>query len=471
MIDTEALREKVIDLAIRGKLTDQFSSDGDAKNLYAQIQEEREKLVKEGKVRKENTLTSIEEDEKTFTIPKNWIWVRLVSIGSFISGYTPSADDLYDEGNIPYFKVSDMNSYGNELYMVHTNLFLRGDSRTKQFSANTIIYPKNGGALFTNKKRILAQNSVVDLNTGGFLPSHLVCVEYVYLFFRKIDFRDYHKGSAVPTLDMMKMRNILIPLPPLEEQERIVEIVNTAMQYIDNIDAMQQQYDANIQILKNKIIDAGIQGKLTEQLPDDGNADDLFNQIQSEKAKLIKEKKIKKEKPLSEISIDEIPFDIPKNWKWVRLGTCINLLSGQDFKPEDYNDRGEGMPYMTGASNIENESLIINRWTKKPKNISHKDDLLLVCKGSGYGKIAFNNVGDVHIARQFMAVSSTSHIDLKYIAFVLKANIRTIRSNGQGLIPGIDRPSVLNLLLPLPPYKEQKRIVQKLNMLLSTVEQ
>ena len=219
----------------------------------------------------------------------------------------------------------------------------------------------------------------------------------------------------------------------------------------------------DIVALRKKVIDLAIQGKLTQQLPEDGSAENLYAQIQEEKVKLIKEGKIKKEKLLPPISDDEVSYEIPSNWKWVRLGSCIELLSGQDFSPEGYNSDGFGLPYMTGASNIEDGKLIVNRWTEHPKNISCLGDLLLVCKGSGYGKLAINNVGDVHIARQFMAISAANDLmDLEYVKFYLSGSIMTIKSNGQGLIPGIDRPSVLNMFFPLPPLAEQKRIVEKI---------
>lgn len=229
------------------------------------------------------------------------------------------------------------------------------------------------------------------------------------------------------------------------------------------VERLEDIYMIDIVALRKKVIDLAIQGKLTQQLLEDGSAENLYAQIQEEKVKLIKEGKIKKEKLLPPISDDEVPYEIPSNWKWVRLGSCIELLSGQDFSPEGYNSDGFGLPYMTGASNIEDGKLIVNRWTEHPKNISCLGDLLLVCKGSGYGKLAINNVGDVHIARQFMAVSAANDLmDLEYVKFYLSGSIMTIKSNGQGLIPGIDRPSVLNMFFPLPPFEEQKRIVEKI---------
>ena len=218
--------------------------------------------------------------------------------------------------------------------------------------------------------------------------------------------------------------------------------------------------------MKKSILQYAIQGKLVEQRPEEGTAEELYRQIQEEKKKLIQEGKMKKDKPLLEISEEEIPFAIPESWKVVRLGNVVSLLSGSDFSPDNYNSQKEGIPYMTGASNIENSRLIINRWTICPKNISHINDLLLVCKGSGYGKTVKNTIGDIHIARQFMAFQGDISLNYDYLDYFLQSQIEKIKQNGQGVIPGIDRKFVLNMVLPLPPLDEQKRIVAKLEEIL-----
>ena len=157
--------------------------------------------------------------------------------------------------------------------------------------------------------------------------------------------------------------------------------------------------------LKASILQYAIQGKLVEQRPEEGTGEELYRQIQAEKQRLIKEGKIKKEKALPEIAEDEIPFDLPDSWKWVRLNAVIVLLSGSDLTPNKYNNSCKGIPYITGASNIEGEKLVINRWTEYPNNIAHNGDLLLTCKGT-VGKTTILNEPEVHIARQLMAITA-----------------------------------------------------------------
>ena len=168
---------------------------------------------------------------------------------------------------------------------------------------------------------------------------------------------------------------------------------------------------------------------------------------------------------------EEIPFEIPKGWKWSKLSNVIELLSGQDFIPEKYNSSNQGIPYITGASNIVNGNLAINRWTETPTVIGKLGDLLIVCKGSGAGKMCICNVDKIHIARQIQIIRNFSNaISLSYVKSVVEANLQTIISNAQGVIPGISREHILNLLIPLPPTNEQYEIDKKLQEILPFID-
>lgn len=166
---------------------------------------------------------------------------------------------------------------------------------------------------------------------------------------------------------------------------------------------------------------------------------------------------------------DEIPFEIPDSWAWTRFGQVISLLSGTDFKPEEYNDARKGTPYITGASSLSPDGVLLNRWTETPRVIANRGDVLLVCKGSGYGKTVICDIEEAHIARQIMAIKKLVTLDMRYIRLFLQANFDKIKSKGQGVIPGIDRSSVMNLLFPIPPLAEQRRIVEKQRELLDKI--
>ena len=164
---------------------------------------------------------------------------------------------------------------------------------------------------------------------------------------------------------------------------------------------------------------------------------------------------------------EEIPFEIPQGWEWCRLRDVIQLLSGRDLEPSMYNSSQKGIPYITGASNFNNENLIVNRWTQTPVTVSEEGDLLITCKGT-IGTMAFNNIGSIHIARQIMAIHSKD-VDLHYLKLYLELNIWTLESQANSMIPGISREVVLNSLVPIPPLQEQIKIVDKCNSLMPLV--
>lgn len=222
------------------------------------------------------------------------------------------------------------------------------------------------------------------------------------------------------------------------------------------------------QDLKNSILQRAIQGKLVEQRAEEGTAKELIGQIRIEKENLIKEGKIRKEKILPKIADEEIPFEIPESWEWVRLGYCSSLLSGQDMTPDKYNNNGIGIPYLTGASNIEKGEIIVNRWTDKPKAIATKGNLLITCKGT-IGVTCILTVEKVHIARQIMALMAIC-VETEYIHKFLQMYVGTLKKKAKSMIPGIERKDILNAILPVPPLAEQKRIVAKIEELLPYIE-
>ena len=242
------------------------------------------------------------------------------------------------------------------------------------------------------------------------------------------------------------------------------------------------------QQLKNSILQMAVQGKLVPQDPNDEPASVLLERIRAEKERLIKEKKIKREKnpsvifkgadntPYEKIGdevrslVDEVPFDIPDSWEWVRLGTVIELQSGQDMTPDKYNDYGKGIPYITGASNIENGIVLINRWTEYGRAFAYCGDILLTCKGT-VGTMAVLQEPQVHIARQIMAIRPISELYVPYIQLVLDTLVENLTAAAKSMIPGIAREDVLQSLFPVPPVSEQKRIVQKVSDLSPCLEQ
>ena len=292
------------------------------------------------------------------------------------------------------------------------------------------------------------------------LSDYSSCYDKLFLYyllsssFAYIQFSEAASGTTVKNLNSDKVSSSIFPLPPLAEQKRIVDKLMSFLAVIDKAEELIEK-KANIdEEIRNKILDLAIRGKLVEQRPEEG------------KKKLIAEGKIKKEKPLPEITDDEIPFEIPESWKWVYIGNIIELVSGRDLTLHDISSVPSGFPYLTGASQITPEEIIINRWTTNPAVISQLNDILLTCKGT-VGKIIINNIGEIHIARQIMALRNRSVcIHNKYLKLFLEDVVSYLISKANGLIPGISREDILYLKFPLPPLAEQKRIVAKIEELL-----
>ena len=162
-----------------------------------------------------------------FDLPFGWCWITLKEIATITSGKTPKAKQITTSGNIPYFKVGDMNLPGNEIFMEVVQYYVNDYYTGITFPNNSFIFPKNGGALLTNKKRILKHESLVDLNTGVLIPSPAMNNEFMFYLFSTVDFTKNYKGSTIPTIDNEMIGNIVFALPPIGEQSRIVQKIKS----------------------------------------------------------------------------------------------------------------------------------------------------------------------------------------------------------------------------------------------------
>ena len=330
----------------------------------------------------------------------------------------------------------------------------------------TYVMPENIELGIINQA-LMRMNIAESINLDYFL--------YYFDHVLKSNAKKSSNGSAIkniPPFDVFK--KMLFPVPPVEEQQRIVEKLNHILSEIDGYASAEQELNelqyAFPDDMRKSILQYAMQGKLVEQRLEEGTGDDLYQQIQVEKEKFIKEGKIKKGKSLPPIYEDETSFDIPNNWKWVRLGELCELISGSDLKPEKYNDKGRGIPYITGASNINDDgSIIINRWVEEPNNIAVRGDLLITCKGT-VGKMALLQEDQVHIARQIMAVRVFTEMSRDYLQMCLSNYVALLNRKAKSMIPGIDRKNILNLTIPLPPLAEQHRILEKIDRILPEIK-
>ena len=432
-------------------------------------------------------------DEIPFDIPDSWEWVTLQTIATSSLGKT--LDKAKNKGDLkPYLCSINVYWDGIDLTTVKEARLEENELPKYLLRPGDLLICEGGdvgrSAVWESTQEMYYQNALHRVRFYGEInPHYFQLLLECYKGNQILD--AYSKGMTIKHLVQTALNTIVFPLPPLSEQTRIVDAVNRLLPYLHSYDRAEQKLSAlNTgfpEALKKSILQEAVQGKLVPQDPSDEPAEALLGRIRAEKQRLIKEGKIKKDKHESAIFRrdnshyeklngvercidDELPFEIPPQWCWVRFESTITLLSGTDFAPDEYNSAGKGIAYITGASNIVDSQILVNRWTETPRQIAHAGDVLLVCKGSGYGKTVICNIAQAHIARQIMAVQKSDLLDMQYVKLFLDSSFDLLKAKGQGVIPGIDRTSVLHLLFPLPPLAEQHRIVQRIEELLPLVK-
>lgn len=452
------LRNAVLQAAMSGRLTQQLDTDS---------------LI---------SVPEIQDDyEKPFEIPDNWKFVYLGDVFNIRSSSRVHQADWRSEG-IPFYRAREVVKL-SENGFVNNELFI--DEKLYDRFSKTSGVPHPGDLLVSGVGTLGATYIVKDTDRFYYKDASVLCFENInkqnsqfakYLMQTPYMIQQIYDpsafGTTVATLTMKRANLFVVALPPVEEQARIVAKVDKLMTKIDEYEKiekelteLQKAFPGN---MKDAILQAAMQGKLTEQLESDGDVYEYFDSITQKRKELIKEKQLKKESCLDS-PIDETPFDIPDSWKWCYLGECIQLTSGADLTPDRYNDKGQGTVYITGASNIENGKVIVNRWTDSPRSIAKKGDLLLTCKGT-VGTTCFLDLDEAHIARQIMSIRPID-VHPRYINAFINYYVNQLKAMAKSMIPGIERKNVLTALFPLPPIEEQQRIVDKLDQLLPLCEQ
>ena len=325
----QELKNSILQLAIQGKLVEQRPEEGTAEELFTQIQQEKKRLIAEKKIKKEKPLPEITEDEKPFDIPESWKWVKLGEIVTVLGGKRiPAGRQLTTENTgYKYIRVSDMKDgtvLTDGLLYVPSDIF---PSIARYIIHKEDVYitvagtigrvgkiPEeiDGANLTENADRLvfsmLEQNWLIKCLESNIVQSQIANVT---------------TKVGQPKLAIKRIQKLIIPLPPLAEQKRIVAKFEELLPYIDRYEQawskLEQFNNLFPEDMKKSLLQYAIQGKLVEQRPEEGTAEELFARIQEEKQRLIAEKKNKKEKPLPEITEEEKPFDIPESWKWVYL--------------------------------------------------------------------------------------------------------------------------------------------------------
>lgn len=474
----EQLKASILQYAVEGKLVKQDPNDEPASELLKKIENEKDQLIEEGKIKRSRKLSAITDEEKPFDIPKNWTYGRLKQITTF--GNFDSVKGTSIPDNSWVVDMKDVRKDGGGFLAIvrkkSTDIY---KSNKYSFSKNAVLYGKLRPYLrkvevakadgFTTTE--MFPINVVDINT--LIPQYL---RYVMLSPYFVDLvNDSMYGMKMPRVGTTFLAKMVIPLPPLEEQKRIVAKIEKLMplvdEYAESYNRLQKIDNEFEDKLKQSVLQYAMEGKLVKQNLSDEPASELIKKIENEKAELIKEGKIKKSKKLPSINDDEKPFDIPDSWEWVRLGQIINLISGRDIPKKDHlNKEIKGsIPYITGASNIDkNGNINISEWVTNPTVVVNKGTILLSVKGT-IGKISILDLAQAHIARQIMGIDNMFGIDKKYLQYYIESYVQQLQQKAKSIIPGISRDDLLLAILPLPPVKEQERIVIKLERLLSSI--
>lgn len=480
----EQLKASILQYAIQGKLVEQRAEEGTAEELYQQIQAEKQRLIQEEKIKKEKPLAEIAEDEIPFDIPKSWKWVKLGDCTGYAQTKVKiSPKDIRD----------DMWSLDLEDIQKETGAILvKTKASERKITGDKVMFYK--GQVLYSKLRPYLKKILVAPDDGICTPelvpfdTYLIDENYISYVLRSphIDYgiNSVTYGVKMPRVGTDTMVNLLIPLPPLAEQKRIVAKIEELLPLVDRYSVSYEkleQFNAKFsEDMKKSILQYAIQGKLVEQRPEDGTGEELYQQIQVKKQRLIAEKKIKKEKPLAEISEDEIPFDIPENWKWIRVGEIFahNTGKAMNSTAKKVDKPGSVKRFIT-TSNLYWNSFDFS----SVKEMFFSDDELerctvtkgdlLMCEGGAYyGRTAIWNYdydicfqNHVHRLRPYKAVE----LRFFYHLFYFYKSMNMMNAKGTAM-PGLSSQTLHQMVVPLPPLAEQKRIVEKLEELLPLCE-
>ena len=448
----DKLRKSILQAAIQGKLTEQLLEDGDARDLLSAVKAEKVKLIAEGKIKKEKPLPEITEDETPFDIPDNWQWSRLGDIVINKDAERKPVSKVEREGLKKEYDYYGASGVIDKIdgYLFSEELLLIGEDGANLINRSTpIAFIAKGKYWVNNHAHVLQMTKGIN-------------IEYLCYYVNAISLSHYVTGTAQPKMNQQKMNSILVSIPPLREQERIVERLKSIFPEISKLQKdelklalLQKSFPKK---MKDSLLQAAIQGKLTEQLKSDGNACDLVAEIQKEKEQLIKECKVKKEKSLPDITGNEVTFDIPANWCWVRVNKLTLSISAGGDKPKDFlENKTDTHMVPVIANGIQNEGII--GYTQKA---TITEPCITI---SGRGTIGFSCVRTepfMPIVR-LLVLNVSNKVIKKYIQFVFTL----LLEKGVGTsIPQLTVPMLEPKLIPLPPLAEQQRIVERLEQLL-----
>ena len=465
-MDGKQLKNSILQWAIQGKLVEQLPKEGSASDLYEKILAEKQALIKAGKLKKEKPLPPISLEDIPFEIPKEWKWCRIGDIFTLQAGKNIVSSEIYNSKS----KEHQYPCYG-------------GNGRRGYVST----YNRTGHFCIIGRQGALCGN--VNFANGTFYATEHAVVVDVYsnvdvswsgIFLSALNLNQYATATAQPGLAVANINKVLIPLPPIGEQKRIVAILEKLLPLIDEFSAAQEQLDKlNKELpetLKKSILQEAIQGKLVPQNPKDEPASVLLAKIQKEKESLVKQGKLKKKDlEITPIDDDEIPFEIPDSWTWCRLGDIVSkLVDGDHNPPSGIAKKTEYM--MLSSRNINFDKLV------DLDNVRYLDADVFAKENertnATIGDVLFTSVGtigrscvlkeDVNICFQRSVTIMTTYVYNEYLKRYFDSPFYQNYADEHAVGTaqrGFYLKEMEQSLIALPPLAEQKRIVAKLEQL------
>ena len=481
-MNAQQLKNSILQEAIEGRLVPQDPNDEPASVLLERIREEKRRLVKEGKLKKKDLEeTPISEDEKPFEIPESWEWVRMQDVIIFVNGRAYKQEELLENGKYKVLRVG--NFFTNDSWY-YSDMELPNE---KYCYKDDLLYAWSasfGPKIWDGEKTIFHYHI---WNVKYY--KEILYRDYLYYFFLidKEKIKSSTTGSTMIHVSMENMKPRLIPIPPLAEQKRIVAKIEELLPKVEEYGKAQDALDKlNAELperLKKSILQEAIEGRLVPQDPNDEPASILLDKIRAEKAKLVKEGKLKK-KDLEETPIqeDEIPFDIPDSWEWCRVKTILNVYSARRVHEKDW--RASGIPFyrareigkLADYGHVDNE-LFIDRSLYEEfskSGVPLPGDLMVTAVGT-LGKTYIVKDGDLFYYKDgsVLCFNNMFNINAKFLKFYIESPtfVEQYANESQGTtVATLTMVRVNEYIIPLPPLAEQKRIVAKIEQLLGEID-
>ena len=511
------LREMILSLAMQGKLVPQDPNDPPASELLKEIESEKKKLIKEGKIKKQDPLPPIKPEEVPYALPAGWEWVRLVQVLEIYNGRAYKANELLDSGT-PVLRVGNLFTSNHWYY---SNLSLE---ESKYINKGDLIFAWSAsfGPFIWTGTKVIYHYHIWKLSLH---KEDEILKAYLYKFLSEKTFEIQASGHGIAMKHMTKerMEKLLTPLPPLAEQKRIVAKVDALMALCDKLEAERDARNAkrvavqktaldrllaaqdqaafdsawafiarnfadlysvpeNVAELKKAILQLAVMGKLVPQAPNDQPASELLKEIEAEKKKLIKAGKIKKQEPLPPIKPEEVPYALPAGWEWVRVQDIGFLLGGKRLpKGYDFSDAPTPYRYLT-VTNMKEGSIVDN-------NVKYIDEITrkviekyIICKEDIYITIAgtIGAVGTVPDKYDGMNLTENASrliffkMDKQFLVNLLSSDLvqkQFYELTNKMAQPKLALRSILSTFIPLPPLAEQKRIVAKVDALIARCDE